>query len=96
MEAIEICEKCNTVYSPEFGECRCERDQSALDVQVGGEHYKSKGIQPIQYIFKNDLGFCEGNIVKYVTRYKDKNGVEDLKKAKHYIELLIEQVEKGQ
>jgi len=68
-------------------------DENALNIQVGGEHYKNSTIQPIEYIFKNDLGFCEGNVIKYVTRYKNKNGVEDLKKAKHYLELLIEELE---
>lgn len=65
-----------------------------LDIQHGGDHYKSKGIQPIEYILANNLGFCEGNCIKYVTRYKDKNGIEDLKKAKHYIEYLITTMEK--
>ena len=63
---------------------------SALNRQVGGSHYRDKGIQPIIYIHANDLGFCEGNVVKYVTRWRDKNGVADLKKAIHYLELLIE------
>jgi len=62
---------------------------SAFDKQVNGEHYK-KAIQPIIYIHANNLGFCEGNVVKYVTRWKEKGGVDDLKKAIHYIELLIE------
>jgi hypothetical protein len=63
---------------------------SALNKQVGGSHYRDKGIQPIIYIHANELGFCEGNVVKYVTRWRDKNGVADLKKAIHYLELLIE------
>jgi hypothetical protein len=63
---------------------------SALNKQVGGSHYRDKGIQPIIYIHANDLGFCEGNVVKYVTRWRDKNGVADLRKAIHYLELLIE------
>ena len=63
---------------------------SALNKQVGGSHYRDKGIQPIIYIHANELGFCEGNVVKYVTRWRDKNGIADLEKAKHYIELLIE------
>ena len=62
----------------------------ALSKQVGGDHYKDKKIQPIEYIHANNLGFCVGNVIKYVTRYKDKNGIADLEKAKHYIELLIE------
>jgi hypothetical protein len=62
--------------------------------QVGGNHY-NMNISPIQYILANDIGFIEGNIIKYVTRYKNKNGLEDLKKAKQYIEILIEHIEKG-
>lgn len=67
---------------------------NSTDIQIGGEHYKNKKIQPITFILENDLGFCEGNIIKYVTRYKDKNGIEDLKKARHYIDFLIEHIEK--
>jgi hypothetical protein len=63
---------------------------SALDKQIGGSHYKDMAIQPIEYIHKNGLGFCEGNIVKYITRWKTKNGIEDLKKVIHYAELLIQ------
>jgi len=62
----------------------------ATDKQVGGSHYKGMKIQPIEYIQANDLSYCEANVVKYVSRWKNKNGVEDLLKAKHYIELLIE------
>jgi len=65
----------------------------ALDTQVGGKHYKDLKIQPIEYILANDLSYCESNIVKYVTRWKSKNGIEDLKKAQHYIEILIETAE---
>ena len=63
---------------------------SATDEQVGGSHYKDLAIQPIDYIVQNNLGYIEGNIIKYVTRYKNKNGVEDLRKARHYLEMLIE------
>ena len=63
---------------------------SALDVQEGGTHYKIMPIQPVEYAHKNGLNFCQGSIVKYVTRYKSKNGIEDLKKARHFIDLLIE------
>lgn len=63
---------------------------SALDVQVGGGHYKSKGIQPVQYCMANDIGFMEGSVIKYVTRWKDKGGVEDLKKARHFLDMLID------
>ena len=63
---------------------------SPLNKQVGGSHYKDQAIQPIEFIHANKLGFCEGNVVKYVTRWRNKNGLADLEKAKHYIELLIE------
>ena len=63
---------------------------NATDEQVGGSHYKDLAIQPIDYIIQNNLGYIEGNIIKYVTRYKNKNGVEDLRKARHYLEMLIE------
>jgi hypothetical protein len=63
---------------------------TALQQQVGGDHYRAKGIQPIEYIHANNLGFCEGNVVKYVTRWKEKGGEDDLRKAIHYLELLIQ------
>ena len=63
---------------------------TALNTQVGGSHYKDFAIQPIEFIHKNNLSYIQGNIVKYICRYKDKNGLEDLKKAKHYIDILIE------
>lgn len=61
-----------------------------LDVQVDGTHYKQMKIQPVQYIHANGLGYLEGNVIKYVSRWRNKNGVADLEKAKHYIDLLIE------
>jgi len=65
-----------------------------MDRQEGGSHYINYKIQPTEYIMANDLSFCQGNVVKYITRYKDKNGVEDLHKAKHYIEMLIAEYDK--
>lgn len=62
----------------------------ALEKQVGGSHYKACAIQPVEYIYANGIGYFEGNVIKYVTRWKDKGGVADLEKAKHYIDLLIE------
>jgi hypothetical protein len=58
--------------------------------QVGGSHYKNYKIQPVEFIIKNNIGFVEGNIIKYILRFKEKGGVQDLLKAKHYIELLID------
>lgn len=63
---------------------------NANDMQVGGDHYMDRQIQPWDYIVSNDLGFLEGNIIKYVTRWKYKNGVDDLRKAQHYLAKLIE------
>lgn len=63
---------------------------SALDTQVGGGHYKDRAIQPIEFIHANGLNFIEGSVVKYITRWRDKNGVQDLEKIKHYVDLLIE------
>ena len=63
------------------------------DKQIGGNHYKTFVIQPYEFISKNDLSFFQGNVVKYVCRYLNKNGIEDLQKAKKYIELLIENEE---
>ena len=60
------------------------------DKQVGGSHYQDRAIQPIDYIIANGLDFCEGSVVKYITRWKYKNGIEDLEKAKQYVEFLIE------
>lgn len=63
---------------------------SALEKQINGDHYKSLTIQPVEYIYANNIPFLEGNVIKYVTRWRNKNGIADLEKAKHYIELLIE------
>ena len=63
---------------------------SAKDTMIGGNHYLGLPIQPVEFIHRNGLGFIQGNIIKYVVRYADKNGVQDLLKAKHYLEILIE------
>ena len=63
---------------------------SALDTQVSGNHYKSLKIQPIEFIHANGIPFAEGSVIKYVTRWRDKGGLADLEKAKHFLELLIE------
>ena len=64
--------------------------QSAYDKQEGGSHYKKLAIQPMQYALANKLDYAQANVVKYVTRHADKNGKEDLLKAIHNIELMIE------
>ena len=68
---------------------------TALDNQVGGSHYKNLKIQPIEYIYANNMPFIEASILKYISRWRNKNGIQDLMKAKHFIELLIELESKG-
>jgi hypothetical protein len=58
--------------------------------QMCGDHYENKAIQPWDYIASNNLGYLEGCIVKYVSRYKEKGGMQDLEKAAHYLQKLIE------
>ena len=66
------------------------KSTGALAVQTGGSHYKTLPIQPIEYLVQNKIPYCEANIIKYATRWRDKNGIEDLKKIKHYVDLLIQ------
>ena len=63
---------------------------SANSTQVGGAHYSAKPIQPWDFIAANGLGYFEGNVVKYLSRWRDKGGVQDLHKAAHYLQKLIE------
>lgn len=65
----------------------------ALDIQEGGDHYKSMAIQPVEYMMANEIPFMEGCVIKYVTRWRGKGGVEDLRKARHFLDLLIENEE---
>ena len=86
-----LCDTCtNPTHCANLGRCSLSLKLSALDKQESGDHYKGKAIQPIIYIHANNLGFCAGNVVKYITRYKDKNGAEDIRKAIHYCQLLLE------
>jgi hypothetical protein len=75
------------IFSPHERERKADE---ANGVQVGGNHYKLKKIEPWDYIVANGIGFLDGNAIKYLTRWRNKGGVEDLKKAIHYIEKLIE------
>lgn len=63
---------------------------SALTTQVAGTHYCKLKIQPVEYIHANNIPFAEGNVIRYITRWRDKGGIQDLEKAKHMIEILIE------
>lgn len=65
----------------------------ASERQVAGNHYKSMAIQPGEFIRKNSLGWYEGNAIKYICRYKQKGGITDIKKAIHYLELILEEEE---
>ena len=69
---------------------KARKDLNALSVQEGGNHYKDMVIQPVEYCHKNGLGMIESNVVKYVSRHKNKNGKEDIKKAIHFLNLLLE------
>lgn len=60
-----------------------------FDAQEGGTHYKDMAIQPMQYILANDIGFAEGAVIKYVSRWRRKGGLEDLRKARHTLDMLI-------
>lgn len=63
---------------------------SAFKEQVAGSHYKDMVIQPAEFIHRNGIGYMEGAVIKYLARWRNKNGLEDLKKARHYLDLLIE------
>lgn len=94
MESVED-ETANTTHMhiPEdFGTVYGQKPviASQFSVQVGGNHYSKRGIQPLEFILANKLDFCQGNVVKYVTRFRDKNGAEDLKKVIHYTMFLLE------
>lgn len=62
----------------------------ALEKQIGGNHYKNMKIQPLEFIMANNIPYCEANCIKYICRYKNKAGIWDLLKARHYLDILIE------
>ena len=65
-------------------------EPSAFDTQVGGDHYRTLKIQPVEYIDANNIPFIEGCIIKYATRWREKGGIKDLEKIKHFVDLRIE------
>ena len=71
-------------------ELKILKGSKATDKQVGGDHYKDFKIMPVEYISKYNSYFCDGNIIKYISRHKLKNGAEDIKKVIHYAELILE------
>lgn len=76
--------------APSYGSATPLPAHEALTRQVGGSHYKDMKIQPVEFIMANGLGFCEGCIIKYVARHRHKNGREDLLKARHFIDILLQ------
>tara|TARA_R110001592_G_scaffold92239_1_gene269091 strand:+ start:203 stop:424 length:222 start_codon:yes stop_codon:yes gene_type:complete len=68
---------------------------SAFKKQIGGSHYKDHKIQPYEFIQENNLSYLQGVVIKYIVRYKDKNGIEDLNKIIHYCELEKERLLNG-
>lgn len=75
---------CGTPYTEGKSEAK------PMGLQIGGKHYKAMKIQPVEYIHANQIPFMEGSIIKYISRWRQKNGLQDLLKAKHFIDLLIE------
>ena len=75
---------------PHAEETKPIQQVSATDTQVGGDHYTKLAIQPMRYSMENGLDALQHTVIKYVTRFRDKNGIEDLEKAKHCIDMLIE------
>ena len=67
-----------------------KKNDLAIASQVGGEHYRNMKIQPVEFITANSIPYLEGNVIKYICRHRSKGGAEDLKKAKHYIDLLLQ------
>lgn len=80
------------IYNSYIGEEKEEDFKSQLTHQIGGSHYSSGVgvIQPVEFLYSNNVPFLEANVVKYAVRHKDKNGLEDLKKAVHYLQILME------
>ena len=71
------------------GDAQYEPIKKPTDTQVGGNHYQKYKIQPVEFIMKNNVPYVEGNVIKYVMRFRDKNGLEDLLKARQYLDMLI-------
>ena len=74
----------------EITQIHTNNDLRAMDMQEGGDHYKKMVIQPAEYIHRNNIGYCDGRAIAYLSRWKSKGGIEDLRKARHCIDLLIE------
>ena len=86
---------CRTLENQKNIGCESKRTEQsqATQTQVGGDHYAKMKIQPIEFILQNKLGFCEGNAIKYICRHRAKNGKQDIEKAIHYLQILLENYE---
>lgn len=91
-----LCHLCHEDH--DTGEICIKKDEAmAIPNDVSKQkHYTQCKIQPAVFIAANDLGYFEGNVIKYVCRYKLKNGAEDLRKARHYLDMLIEKLDTGE
>ena len=87
------CGECNKYTISDIIDLAGRKEMIDKRKQVGGTHYQNLAIEPIDYILANELDFCEGNVVKYVSRWKNKGGIQDLRKAAQNIEFLIERAE---
>ena len=87
----DICEVCGVGFKlgAVCDHCNARWDSSPLSHQEGGDHYKTLKIQPVEFIHANGIPFIEGAIIKYVTRHKAKGKAADLRKARHFIDLLL-------
>lgn len=98
--ACNACSECMPCKAERFGTLKVgdvppkSELHGAFSVQVGGGHYKSMAIQPAEYCHRNRIGKLEGDVIAYVSRWRAKNGVEDLKKARHTLDLMIEMEER--
>lgn len=87
---LSHCKECGSPR-PDIHADFCSKYQHGPSTrQVGGDHYKDMAIQPSEFIYKNGLNWLQGNAIKYVVRHARKGGAQDLEKAKHYIDLLME------
>lgn len=89
MTLMVTCQVCGK-QGREFEAHDCTGRPEVLKSQVGGTHYKDFAIQPVEFSHRNGLGFCAGNVVKYICRYQKKGGRVDLEKARHYIDIMLE------
>jgi hypothetical protein len=89
-ETTPFCPDCRRDEESARAAPRIGAPTSSLNTQVAGGHYKKLKIQPIEFIHANGIPFAEGSVIKYVTRWRDKGGIKDLEKARHFLDLLIE------